>query len=200
MTTPPAEMARRIEALSSAKRRKIEHAIEQAEGQDFDDFVQRVHSLPPELFEKIKEYTCLIERRHVKLDEHDKPPAVLHINRTIRCKLLKLYYKGCIFEAFDEEVLVRWLKSLDGYAKAFLREIRYDIQLPYHGTSRHNTSSTDAKARCLVFLQRLKENGILFRINLLYVKSPRPGNEGWSWTNPLLHGDEPRRDASGFLV
>lgn len=82
-----------------------------------DDHIQRVHNLPPELYDKIYDFTFTNNfRESYYIDEKYKPPNILQVNKQQHSTLHQAFYNQTIFtvsdSATDMETLTRWLRSL----------------------------------------------------------------------------------------
>ena len=57
-----------------------------------DEFIQRVHDLPPEHFHDIRGRVFTFTPGIVKMNENSKPTAILQVNEASRAILVKKYY------------------------------------------------------------------------------------------------------------
>ncbi|TKA33809.1 hypothetical protein B0A50_00646 [Salinomyces thailandicus] len=92
MNNTPANATERLARLDPVYQREALGALQAAEARMSADFIERVHSLTPELYEMVKGYIfhsgCAfhIERQVVKVDKDYRPPALLQVDRhTSRC-------------------------------------------------------------------------------------------------------------------
>lgn len=90
-----------------------------------DELCERVHSLPPELFEEIKALVFTFDQAKVLIDEDYKPPVQSHISKATRQSFAEIFYfnmnepYGKTTFAFNQpSVYYKWLSSL---SKAHLK-------------------------------------------------------------------------------
>lgn len=87
------------------------------------NLIERVQSLPPELYNQIYEFTFSLEAltcgERIRVDKSYKPPSILQVSREQRCELFQAFYEYTIFCFTDDptchnnlEELTFWLKSL----------------------------------------------------------------------------------------
>lgn len=104
---------------------------------DMEDLIERVQSLPPELYSEIRDLTFTVNLDSILTPEHLdprftpelkpvfhinkswKPPAILQVSRTLREQHSPAFYHAAVFTFADDladpdnlELLMRWLKSL----------------------------------------------------------------------------------------
>jgi hypothetical protein len=122
MTSNPA----RLEAAAKEAMRVVPNEL--VNKKTAEAFIKLVHDLPRELFEMIYENvfaTVVPESTKITVDNEWKPPAVLHIDRQTRTKLMETYYGRSTFHFFsedyyDQDLQDRWLRSLSPDARRHL--------------------------------------------------------------------------------
>lgn len=102
-----------------------------------ESLIERVQSLPPELYNKIHDLSFTVDldsmltpehldpyhepafRPTFHIDETWRPPALIQVSRNLRERLSPAFYEGAIFVFKDDladpdnlSLLTRWLKSL----------------------------------------------------------------------------------------
>lgn len=88
-----------------------------------DRFVERVHSLPPELFWQIYRDTFTADAAETHMDETSKSPSLLQVDRASRALFAPNYYSKTKFVFRELSLCQKWLISLPGCNLLHIREI-----------------------------------------------------------------------------
>lgn len=81
---------------------------------DMEKMRSRVHNLPPEIFETIKECFFTTPPPTIRIEEHYMPPVELQISHQTRYTFVSFYYVSTtfIFSCLHHDLALRWLASL----------------------------------------------------------------------------------------
>lgn len=214
MNNTPANATERLARLDPVYQREALGALQAAEARMSADFIERVHSLTPELYEMVKGYIfhsgCAfhIERQVVKVDKDYRPPALLQVDRHTRLCTLFHYYHRCIFEVCDEETLMKWLRPFREREDTFsllLYEIRCDTR-PKQQAGPDTFSSGKSSEYIEKLREKLQERAQIVETSKLYfrlfVRVWDSGQNEMVWVpRPIYTGmSMPRRDECGFLI
>lgn len=183
MARPTESLDERVLRLPPAFRKKVHDAVLKAEIEAADDFVKRVHDLPPELFKMAKEHMFSAMPGFVTVDRQYKPPNVWQVDRRSRSRSYAQYYASAIFLVEDEEVLCRWLESLEFFSRHHIKEIRFD-QGGKPSPEQKDIDAVLQGAKCHTSISNLLNGrGLSGSYLSLHVKVWFAGREGPLWTN-----------------
>ena len=94
-----------------------------------DEFIQRAHDLPPELFHDIRARVFTFTPGIVKVNENYKPPAILQVNEASRAILVNKYYgETMVFEFNGPCDLYKWARSLRKSQHSLNTNIRLKVK------------------------------------------------------------------------
>ena len=83
-----------------------------------DSMIQRIHSLPPDLFNVILSAFSTLHPPHpITLTKSHKPPPQLQICRPLRQEILRLHLDSIDFEVDDLDLLFNYLSSIPADGK-----------------------------------------------------------------------------------
>ncbi|KXS95454.1 hypothetical protein AC578_4715 [Pseudocercospora eumusae] len=87
-------------------------------------FIDNIHNLPRELFDIIyrKTFTSPPSASHIEPGTYS-PPSLLQTDRQSRAMFAESYFANSTFILPSEELLTRWLISLDPKHRALIQEI-----------------------------------------------------------------------------
>lgn len=82
-----------------------------------EDLIQRVHNLPPEIFNEVYNLTFTPEFKETcKIDKNYKPPGIIHVNKKYRTAFSSTFYRDTSFTVTDDPNdllhMARWAASL----------------------------------------------------------------------------------------
>ncbi|KAK5115620.1 hypothetical protein LTR85_009791 [Meristemomyces frigidus] len=172
----------RMKRLEPAYRRMVYQALVNAEEKERDDFTKRVHNLPPEVFDMIKTYTFTRDRVKVKIDKDYKSPNCMQVRRLTRLRGY-LYYMDSISMVEDEELLYRWIKSMDEETQCYPKDIRSDTN-PQLRSPADDEEAAQQASDILEALHNIHECEKV-RLSIMDVcvndRFPSDGKEIWTW-------------------
>lgn len=91
-----------------------------------DGLNERIHALPPELFNRINDFVFTAEPGNRIVDGSYKPSQLLSVSKSTRLRFAQsVYGSASTFVFHDVEFLVRWLAALDPIHKAMLQKVQY---------------------------------------------------------------------------
>ncbi|EME78698.1 uncharacterized protein MYCFIDRAFT_178810 [Pseudocercospora fijiensis CIRAD86] len=130
-----------------------------------------IHRLPRELFDIIytKTITSPPSASHIQPETYC-PPSLLQTDRQTRAKFAESYFSNTSFIISSEEMLTRWLMSLDPKHRAMVKDIRcvlWNESIPEKGSIRayeHRIEGFNAKLR----IEWMFEKEIAGVVNWLY--------------------------------
>ncbi|KXT12849.1 hypothetical protein AC579_5405 [Pseudocercospora musae] len=90
------------------------------------DLIQKIHKLPPELFENIYDhYTTYSSPKTVVINESYTFPAEFRVNRSIRQSYAENYFSKTTFICFDADTLENWLSAIPLGHQRLIKQVNY---------------------------------------------------------------------------
>ena len=91
-----------------------------------DGLNERIHALPPELFNRINDFVFTAEPGNRIVDRNYKPSQLLSVSKSTRLRFAQsVYGSASTFVFHDVELLARWLAALDPIHKSMLQKVQY---------------------------------------------------------------------------
>jgi hypothetical protein len=113
--------------------------------QAMEEFVERVHSLPAELFRHVGAFVFApIQPSTVRITKDFKPPTVLHVDKFETRKRVPYFYAATIFESENPKDFRKYLASLTKLQRRLMCCVRLVI-VPHSGTIDEQTHAKFAK-------------------------------------------------------
>lgn len=87
--------------------------IDSPASSEMDELIERVQSLPAELYNHIQKLTFATDStQSCDINSEYKPPVLLHVQKPFRQVFARAYYSKTNFQFEDLELCCTWLKSL----------------------------------------------------------------------------------------
>lgn len=97
----------------------------------FNTLVQRVHNLPPELFNIVQDLTFTPDAPVVELNDSYQTPRLLAIDQSSRNLFAQRYYGETIFTWTDLRQIVDWIRKIPPSHRAMIKRLENRVLEPW---------------------------------------------------------------------
>lgn len=129
-----------------------------------DDLTWRMHDLPAELFNDIKDLVFSLDTDTVHINLDYKPPALLQVNRATREQFATAYYGKTTFYLYDgrqtqverpEQLknFAKWAKTLSGHRRHLIAQVHFCERNEWHFSHKSGPDSFNRLRRAMMMGQ-----------------------------------------------